>query len=231
MNAIQSKLMSIQTQIKAPKNMYNSFGKYNYRNFESICEAAKPYLTQFNCSLTVSDDIIAVGSRIYVKATVTITDCESGESISVSAMARESETKKGMDESQITGATSSYARKYAVNGLFLLDDTKDADSDEFHNESSNRFAKQQYQAQSVQQQSIQPPPSAHNLTTGAQQVRNEEINKAIELAKQNVASGLLSGDFLKKANENIANRDYIGLTKLNKYCDELRARSSGEMFA
>ena len=129
-----TKLMEIQTKIKAPKNLYNSFGKYKYRNAEGICEAVKPYLAEQKCALTLSDEIIDVGGRIYVKATATLRDTETLESISVSAMAREAEEKKGMDESQITGTASSYARKYALNGLFLLDDTKDADSDEHHEE-------------------------------------------------------------------------------------------------
>lgn len=129
-----TKLMEIQTKIKAPKNLYNRFGKYKYRNAEGICEAVKPYLAEQKCALTLSDEIIDVGGRIYVKATATLMDIATGESISVSAMAREAEEKKGMDESQITGTASSYARKYALNGLFLLDDTKDADSDEHHEE-------------------------------------------------------------------------------------------------
>lgn len=133
-----TKLMEIQTKIKAPKNLYNSFGKYKYRNAEGICEAVKPYLAEQKCALTLSDEIIDVGGRIYVKATATLRDTETLESISVSAMARESEEKKGMDESQITGTASSYARKYALNGLFLLDDTKDADSDEHHNETEGK---------------------------------------------------------------------------------------------
>ena len=135
---INEKLMKIQTEIKAPKNLYNSFGKYKYRNAEGICEAVKPYLAKYNCSLVLSDDIIMVGDRIYVKATATLTDIESNESTSVSANARESEEKKGMDDSQITGTASSYARKYALNGLFLLDDTKDADTDEYHNQTHGK---------------------------------------------------------------------------------------------
>jgi hypothetical protein len=136
--SITAKLMRIQTEIKAPKNLYNSFGKYKYRNAEGICEAVKPYLIKYACSLVLSDDIIIVGERIYVKATATLTDIESGETTSVSAMARESEEKKGMDESQITGTASSYARKYALNGLFLLDDTKDADTDEYHEQTHGK---------------------------------------------------------------------------------------------
>lgn len=132
------KLMEIQTKIKAPKNLYNSFGKYKYRNAEGICEAVKPYLAETKCMLTLSDEIIEVGGRVYVKATATLRDTETLESISVSAMAREAEEKKGMDESQITGTASSYARKYALNGLFLLDDTKDADSDEHHVETEEK---------------------------------------------------------------------------------------------
>ena len=132
--AINEKLMRIQTQIKAPKNLYNSFGKYNYRNAESICEAVKPFLEKENVSLILVDDMVAIGNRYYLKATARLLDNENNESIEVSAFAREPEQKKGMDESQITGTASSYARKYALNGLFLLDDTKDADTDEYHNQ-------------------------------------------------------------------------------------------------
>lgn len=127
---VSEKLTKIQTKVKAPKNLYNSFGKYNYRNAEGICEAVKPYLEEQGCSLTLADDVVEVGGRVYIKATATLTDNKDGDSIQVSAMARESEDKKGMDLSQITGTASSYARKYALNGLFLLDDTKDADTDE-----------------------------------------------------------------------------------------------------
>ena len=138
MTPIHVKLMQIQTEVKAPKNLYNSFGKYKYRNAEGICEAVKPYLAKYNCSLTLSDDIIVVGDRIYVKATACLVDCDAGTSVQTTAMARESVEKKGMDESQITGTASSYARKYALNGLFLLDDTKDADTDEYHNQTNGK---------------------------------------------------------------------------------------------
>lgn len=135
---INAKLMKIQTELKCPKNLYNSFGKYKYRNAEGICEAVKPYLQKYNCTLTLSDEIIAVGERIYVKATATLMDIETDEWRLASAMAREAEEKKGMDDSQITGTASSYARKYALNGLFLLDDTKDADTDEYHNQTQGK---------------------------------------------------------------------------------------------
>lgn len=125
------KLCNIQQTMKAPKNLYNSFGKYNYRNAESILESFKPFEKEFSVFLTICDSVEQVGDRTYIKATAILHDCETTETIGVSAYARESLEKKGMDDSQITGTASSYARKYALNGLFLLDDTKDADSDEF----------------------------------------------------------------------------------------------------
>lgn len=125
------KLSEIQRKMKAPKSRYNSFGKYSYRSAEDILEAFKPYEEEYKVSLVIRDDIVAVGDRVYVKATAQLLDCESPQEASAWAYAREADTKKGMDESQITGTASSYARKYAMNGLFLLDDTKDADTDEY----------------------------------------------------------------------------------------------------
>lgn len=125
---LEEKLMNIQSELKAPKNQRNDFGKYNYRSCEDILEAVKPLLAKYKTTMTINDEIIMVGERIYVKATAKICDVESGRSIGNSAYAREEDTKKGMDGSQITGASSSYARKYALNGLFLIDDTKDSDA-------------------------------------------------------------------------------------------------------
>lgn len=138
MSELYKKVQTIQTHLKAPKDLYNSFGKYNYRNAEGICEAVKPLLAEHGLILTLSDELVAVGERYYVKATATI--CSNAEEkLSVSAFARESFDKKGMDDSQITGTASSYARKYALNGLFLLDDTKDADTDEYSNENNRKM--------------------------------------------------------------------------------------------
>lgn len=120
-------LTKITRELKAPKNLKNSFGNYSYRNAESIYEAVKPLLEKHKASLIISDSIEAVGDRFYIKATATLSDSK-GESISATAYAREAFTKKGMDEAQITGSASSYARKYALGGLFLLDDNKDIDS-------------------------------------------------------------------------------------------------------
>lgn len=120
-------LIIIQNKLKAPKGQLNKFGNYKYRSCEDILEALKPLLYENKCVLTINDDIVSVGSRVYVKATVILKN-ESGEEISTTAFAREEETKKGLDSSQITGSTSSYARKYALNGMFCIDDTKDSDT-------------------------------------------------------------------------------------------------------
>ena len=125
---ILEKLGIIQTKLKAPKNQFNKFGNYYYRNAEDIQEAVKPLLAETKAVLTISDDISVIGDRFYVKATAKLIDAESSDSVEVTAFAREPVERKGMDDAQVTGATSSYARKYALCGLFLLDDTKDPDS-------------------------------------------------------------------------------------------------------
>ena len=163
--SIFEKLMRIQTEIKAPKNLYNSFGKYHYRNAEGICEAVKPYLQKEKCALTLKDEIVEVGGRIYVKAIATILDCETNENFEVTAYARESLEKKGMDDSQITGTASSYARKYALNGLFLLDDTKDADTDEYKQQIDGRKA-QEHDQKKTEEVKKSKPTAAHIKTIG-----------------------------------------------------------------
>lgn len=125
---IYKKLIEVQNELKAPKSQFNSFGNYKYRNQEDILEAVKPLLAKHKLTMFINDEIEEISGRFYVKATVTLADIEDGFQLSITASAREEETKKGMDGSQITGASSSYARKYALNGLFLIDDTKDSDS-------------------------------------------------------------------------------------------------------
>jgi len=124
-------LVKIQQELKAPKNQVNSFGKYKYRSAEDIIEAAKPICHKYDCSFTISDEVVLIGDRIYVKATATLHKND-GDYIATTGYAREEEVKKGMDSAQITGAASSYARKYALNGLFAIDDTKDADATNEH---------------------------------------------------------------------------------------------------
>ena len=128
MSDLKEKLMQIQQELKAPKNQYNSFGNFNYRSCEDILEAVKPLLQIYKVVLVLSDEVVSIGDRVYVKATAKIFDAEGDLEISNTAWARESVDKKGMDDSQITGTASSYARKYALNGLFLIDDAKDADA-------------------------------------------------------------------------------------------------------
>lgn len=135
---IYSQLAKVQQALKAPKNQRNNFGNYNYRSCEDILEAVKPLLIANDLALTISDEMVEVGGRIYVKATAILYATDGNptgayiQSITVSAFAREEETKKGMDSAQITGSASSYARKYALNGLFCIDDTKDPDSINTH---------------------------------------------------------------------------------------------------
>ena len=120
-------LLQIQSELKAPKGQFNAYGKYKYRSCEDILEAVKPILKKCNCTLLLSDSLVYIGDRYYIKATATLINAE-GKSVSTEAYAREEETKKGMDASQITGASSSYARKYALNGLLCIDDNKDSDT-------------------------------------------------------------------------------------------------------
>lgn len=146
-------LIVIQSELKAPKSQFNKFGGYKYRKAEDILEAVKPLLNKQKCTLTITDDIVMVGNRIYVKATATIKN-EKGEYETTTGWAREEETKKGMDGSQITGASSSYARKYALNGLFAIDDNADSNTT---NDGQHQEAKQQTQ---TQQPAAQQPASS-----------------------------------------------------------------------
>ena len=130
--SVYKKLIEVQSKLKAPKNQYNSFGKYSYRNCEDILEALKPILKEVGATIIISDEVVPVNERYYVKATVKFIDTETGEVVEASANAREEDNKKGMDSSQLTGSTSSYARKYALNGLFAIDDTKDSDFTNTH---------------------------------------------------------------------------------------------------
>ena len=140
-------LISIQSELKAPKSQFNKFGGYKYRKAEDILEAVKPLLAKQKCTLIITDDVVLIGNRIYVKATATIKN-EKGECETTTGWAREEETKKGMDGSQITGASSSYARKYALNGLFAIDDNADSDTT---NDGQHQAAQQQAQTQARQQ--------------------------------------------------------------------------------
>ena len=149
---VREKLAAVQKVLKAPKNQYNSFGKYSYRSCEDILEAAKPLCIENGLVLTISDDIVAVGDRYYIKATAAVTDVQDGERVECSGIAREAEERKGMDSSQVTGSTSSYARKYALNGLFSIDDTKDADATNDHGKGKAQAVAEKAQAAGIGEQ-------------------------------------------------------------------------------
>lgn len=147
---IYEKLSAIQVKLNAPKKQYNSYGRYNYRSCEDILEGLKPHLEETKTAVTVNDEIVLIGERYYVKATATLHDCESDKSVSNTAYAREELTKKGMDASQITGSTSSYARKYALNGLFCIDDVKDADTKDNRQKETEEQAKAESEAKDIE---------------------------------------------------------------------------------
>ena len=139
---IRQKLQGIQSSLKAPKGQTNKFGGYRYRSAEDILEALKPLLGEWGCSLVIQDDMVEVGGRVYVKASANLIDNETESVLSTSAFAREAEAKKGMDDAQITGSASSYARKYALNGLFAIDDTKDPDATNTHGKDKSQAVNQ-----------------------------------------------------------------------------------------
>lgn len=178
MTTIHEKLSQIQSKLNAPKGQYNSFGKYNYRNCEDILQALKPILAEHKCHVSLSDEVVIVGNRFYIKATATITDSENN-SFSTTAFAREAESKKGMDESQVTGSTSSYARKYALNGLFAIDDNKDADTLNNHADFTNQPVAQAAIQQGAQMGSVKQLPtlSDERFNGAVQAVKNGQFDK------------------------------------------------------
>ena len=169
---IYEKLLAVQNELKAPKDKRNNFGGYNFRSCEGILEAVKPLLQEQGLMLTIKDEVVNIGDRYYVRATALLDDISSDGEIAVTALAREEEAKKGMDASQITGTASSYARKYALNGLFLIDDTKDADTDEFH-----RTTQENGQKTNVATQPNQPPAKKIALT---QKIVDEKLKFILE---------------------------------------------------
>ena len=182
---LHEKLMHIQHELKAPKNLRNNFGGDNYRNAESILEALKPLLVKYGATVTITDTIEVIGDRIYVKATASFYGADSSAPIEVTAYAREAETKKGMDDAQVTGATSSYARKYALNGLFLLDDTQDVDTE--------AYQKAEKSAQSA-------PKAKNNKTTPKQASKPTEAKPEPPLSEEELLflSQRYKGDNLTK---------------------------------
>ena len=172
--SVYAKLIKMQEELKAPKNQYNQFGKYHYRSCEDILEGLKPVLSKYGATLVVTDSLEVIGDRYYVKATAKLIDIDSGEFIENSAYAREDLSQKGMSESQITGSTSSYARKYCLNGLFLIDDTKDSDTDEYQNQQNKPSQKTQKQSEQNTQ------PATKMKDSPAEKAKNEELRASVD---------------------------------------------------
>ena len=178
MSAILEKLNIIQSKLKAPKGQFNKFGNYPYRSCEDILEALKPLLAETKTVLAINDEVELIGDRFYIRATCNLFDVESGEKISNSAFAREPESKKGMDPAQITGSVSSYARKYALNGLFAIDDTKDSDSNENQRQTnSGKTTNGNGQAINVQK--------VRNEIAQVLKAKNYDFNNFVGYLKQN----------------------------------------------
>lgn len=205
---IYSALMAVQRDLKAPKGQQNKFGNYKYRSAEDIIEAVKPLLNENGLILNMTDDVVMVGDRTYIKATVSVIDVANGDTVTTTALARESAVKKGMDDSQVTGTASSYARKYALNGLFAIDDTKDADTNEYH---------QQTQTQQTQVNSNR----AHEERNGAIKVLNDAIKKAgVKPAEVSAIAGV---KFNKTSTKDMTVKEIYELAdNLSKWIDELK---------
>ena len=205
---IYEKLMNIQEKLNVPKNQLNKFGGYNFRSCEDILEAVKPLLKENKLALQISDEIVPLGDRYYVKATATLIDTEDKDNnsrIKNVGYAREEENKKGMDASQVTGATSSYARKYALNGLFCIDDTKDADTDEYQSQQRN---------------------NQNNKTNNQQTKQNNQV-KTITLAQQKRLFALANGN--NDVVKNVISRygykktEQIKMSDYDKICTEIES--------
>lgn len=175
---IYEKLQIIQSKLKAPKSQRNNFGNYNYRNCEDILEAVKPLLEEVKAAIKITDTVELIGERYYIKATAEFINTENGESIENTAYAREEETKKGMDGSQITGASSSYARKYALNGLFAIDDTKDSDTTNTGNNVDAKLLEE------VKALNIELPKVADYYNKTVEQLTDADLRKAIDKKKK-----------------------------------------------
>lgn len=185
---VYKKLLEIQTRLKAPKGQENTFGHYNYRSCEDILEAVKPLLKDQNCALVICDGIEHIGERYYICAEASLIDAETGDKVSNKAYAREEENKKGMDGSQITGTSSSYARKYALNGLFAIDDAKDADTDGFRKQ-TNGPTKAEQAADSKKADKINEGFNLGNVEMATEE-QIEAIKAAAKEAKVNIITAL-----------------------------------------
>ena len=218
---IYEKLLAVQNELKAPKDKKNTFGGYNYRSCEGILEAVKPLLQEQELMLTIKDEVVNIGDRYYVRATVLLDDISSNGEIAITALAREEEAKKGMDASQITGTASSYARKYALNGLFLIDDTKDADTDEFH-----RTTQENGQKTNVATQPNQPPAKKIALT---QKIVDEKLKFILEQTdKETVKNIYLNLSKMYEINKDTALGGILFKATENKILELTKNKENGK---
>ena len=200
---IYEKINKIQVELKAPKSQRNNFGNYNFRNCEDILEALKPLLLREKIIIQLNDELVQTGDRFYIKATATLIDVENGEKHSTTAFAREELSKKGMEGSQITGASSSYARKYALNGLLAIDDTKDSDTTNTHNNNEPKNQKKQVSAEEKRK-------NGEDIIARNTTKYNEMINSFFEIHKAKTLSDLSNEEV-----SNLAHKIYE-LEKLEK---------------
>ena len=222
MKNVLNALSKIQMSLKAPKSQFNSFGKYNYRSCEDILEALKPLLQENHCVLTISDEVIMIGSRYYIKATAVLHECETEEEFSVSALAREDETKKGQDLSQVTGSTSSYARKYALNGLFCIDDTKDSDSTNTESKSTSKTSpKQTHRGQESKSEHQLSTKSAKDSQDPKQRAIRAIHAKASEIGMTHEELHDLAAEKFKV--ESLSDLSVVQGRQLYKHLQEIRA--------
>lgn len=197
---LNEKLLYVQSKLNAPKSQYNSFGKYHYRNCEDIQEAVKPLLQEVGATLVIGDELIQIADRFYIKATAKFMDCKSEHMVTNTAFAREEAEKKGMDASQVTGSASSYARKYALNGLFCIDDVKDADN-------QDNTARGKKPSGGNSKAGAKPAPASE----GGSPINTEEIlAEKIDQAKLNV----ITGELKRTGLEGKVLLDLFGLAKL-----------------
>lgn len=213
------RLNNVQMELKAPKGQTNKFGGYKYRSCEDILEAVKPLLQKNELTLLLNDRIENIGNRFYVQATATIYDNLSDKTISTTAYARESDEKRGMDSSQITGASSSYARKYALNGLFNIDDTKDSDTNEYQNQSNKAPTSQKAKVVKVNNETIP--------TEKISKVQLSLLNKSIENAKfsdEEVLKIIQKYGYTSTAE--IQNKDYKSI--INEFANLVKSKISKE---
>lgn len=220
MSKESSDLQKIQMELKAPKSKWNSFGKYNYRSCEDILEGVKPLLSQYNCNLVITDSVTEVGPVVVISAEVIFTD-STGKETRVKAHAGVELQKKGMDVAQTFGTSSSYARKYALNGLFLIDDTKDADSEEYHNQAQGNQRSQNQQQNQSQQRNNQNRNNQQPSNQGQQQ--NSALAQQQQEAQKKAASQALAD--IKNATDPAIVRQIVSMFKNSPYGEKIKQQA------